>query len=118
MDKIWQEIHCPISGGGCGGYILIKLNPNINKRVDIVCPKCGHKHRRSIVNGVVHESGRYSGDSREELCPTMAAWTEEPRTEKIGKLSNERDGAVITTGTECRDQFLRNLWFETNGGKE
>ena len=31
--KVWQEIHCTLSGGGCGGYILVKLNIALRKPI-------------------------------------------------------------------------------------
>jgi hypothetical protein len=99
--KIWQEIHCPVSGGGCGGFILVKLDVSISRIVTIICPKCKHEHQRAIIDGQVAESGRYNGKSQEELCPTIAAWSETPRTRCMQKIvkdkdyKKEREGAVI-----------------------
>jgi hypothetical protein len=83
MAKVWQEVFCTKSGGGCGGFVIIKLNTALNHRAEIVCPKCGHKHIRVIVDGVVTEYGRNSGTAVEEICPTMAAWSKEPRTPEM-----------------------------------
>lgn len=101
MPKIWQEIHCTISGGGCGGFILVKLDVSINRRITLVCPKCKHEHLRVVKDGQIVETGRFNGESEEELCPTIAAWSEEPRTVCMREVveqhnyKKERDGVVI-----------------------
>lgn len=109
MASIWQEIHCTISGGGCGGFILIKLNAAINRRVTLICPKCSHKHRRCVVDGQIVERGRFVGDAKEELCPTIAAWSDTPRTKCMQKIVEEmdffkeRNGIIITE----KDDFIK-----------
>ena len=121
MDKIWQEIHCTTSGGGCGGYILVGLNKHLNRIVTIICPKCQHEHRRRVKNGHVEERDRWKGEPEEELCPTMAAWTKKPRTVKMQEPKNfqaERDGAVIDGWEAFQDQQMRTLWQEYHGGQE
>ena len=109
MASVWQEIHCTTSGGGCGGFILVKLSMAINRRVTLICPKCKHQHIRCIKDGQVVEQGRFQGDSKEELCPTIAAWSKTPKTkcmQKVveeGNFYKERDGVVIK-GT---DDFIK-----------
>lgn len=126
--RVSQEIFCTKSGGGCGGFIRVKLNAAINHKVQITCPKCGHVHCRSIIKGIVHEKGRFDGDIKtyEELIPTMGAWSEEPMTkvmhrmhkQDIGRsIRKERDGAVIETPEHLivADQahmFIRESWEE------
>lgn len=51
MSRVVQEFYCTTSGGGCGGYILVKLNTAINGVVEIICPNCKHAHQRYIKNG-------------------------------------------------------------------
>ena len=96
--RVWQEFYCTKSGGGCGGYVLVKLNMSLNCNVEMVCPKCGHKHRRSIVKGEIKEEGRFNGNPVEEIYPTMGAWSDKPHTkgmEKAISTRKERDGVVI-----------------------
>jgi hypothetical protein len=115
-DKIYQEFFCPPSGGGCNGYIVASLNMNINWTVEVVCPKCKHRHRRMIKNGVLCESGRFTNGPVEEICPTMAAWSKKPKTKLMNKKTGktERDAVVINgKGRE----FLAERWFELHGGK-
>ena len=115
MSKVWQEWYCTKSGGGCGGYILVKLNTAINGVVTMVCPKCGHKHFRTIKDGQIYEQGRFSSESKEEICPTMAAWSKKPHTKVMKKNAGsfkERDGVVITEAS-C---LLQQSWFEKFGG--
>lgn len=111
MERIYQEWYCTISGGGCGGYILCKINIEINGIVEMVCPKCGHKHQRAIDNGVIKEQGRARGNPTQEICPTMAAWSKKPRLKATKKAENERDGVVAQTA----EDFLKESWFERFG---
>jgi hypothetical protein len=110
-DKIPQEWYCTKSGGGCGGYILVPINEQINGVVEMVCPKCGHKHQRCIENGVIKENGRFTCSPTQEICPTMAAWSDKPFTkamkDRAGKAA-ERDGVVVT----AQSDFLRQSWFD------
>lgn len=132
-DRIWQEIHCPKSGGGCGGFILVKLNAALNYKAIVVCPKCKHEHTRCVQKGHVVESGRYTGSdkAKEFIRPTMAAWSAEPRTKTmvgVADRRNERDGVIITENTEFIKQpavstpveieslMMRELWEERHGG--
>jgi rubredoxin len=133
MGKIWQEIHCTKSGGGCGGFVLVKLNTSLNMRAEIVCPKCKHKHIRYIVGGQIRENGRFDsshGEVKEEICPTLAAWAEIPRTVCLEQFAGkdhvkERDGAVISSKEDLvegkRDElgqvFLKELWAERFAGR-
>ena len=62
-DESWErfgkKFTAQKSGGGCGGFVLVKLNMSLNMRAEIVCPKCKHKHIRHIIDGEVRESGRF-----------------------------------------------------------
>lgn len=114
MARVQQEWYCTKSGGGCGGYIVCKINIAINGIVEMVCPKCGHKHRRNIKDGVIMEELRFSKSPTQEICPTMAAYSNNPRlkaTQEAAGTDKERDGVVITEG--CK--FLKESWFEKFG---
>lgn len=113
MDKVWQEIHCTTSGGGCGGYILLGLNARLNHVAKIVCPKCSHAHQRRVKDGHVQEKDRFTGDPAEEIYPTMAAWRQEPRS--VTRPTNERDGALIKDWQSFQDQQMQDLWREHFG---
>jgi hypothetical protein len=128
--SVWQEIHCPISGGGCGGFILVKLTACLNRRITLVCPKCGHRHERCIKDGLVVEEGRMNGVAQEELCPTIAAWSEQPRTVCMRAVVTERNFRGERTGTAIKSKkdliptpydtaelILRESWAERNLGK-
>ncbi len=117
--RIYQEFYCAPSGGGCGGYMTVRLNMDINGLIEVVCPNCDHKHRRCIKSGVLHEGDRHRGNPIEELCPTMAAWHKKPEI-KPPKMKKEEDckrerDAVIQTDSGKR--FLAERWFEIHGGK-
>lgn len=120
MAKVWQEFYCTKAGGGCGGYFMIKLNMALDHKVEIVCPKCQHKHRRSIENGKILESGRYDGTPLEEICPTISAYSEKPQTlafQAGTTPAKERDGAVVTSANDlAANAALRERWAERFGG--
>jgi RNase P subunit RPR2 len=120
VSRIWQEFFC----GECKGYIRVKLNMSLNHEVEVVCPKCGHKHRRIIVDGEIHEKGRYQGSLKEEICPTLSAWYEEAWTEKMRQarnFSDRRDGvrikeSEVPTGHIQAQEILSESWFSRFGG--
>jgi hypothetical protein len=119
MSKVFQEFYCTISGGGCGGYFTVPLNTAINGVVEVVCPKCNHRHQRSIVNGEIKEQARFDSKPNQQIEVTIVAWSEKSRLGKMRqdhrkKSDNERDGAIITKD-DCDRQFLLEKWFETHG---
>lgn len=109
--RVWQEFYC----GECDGYIDVKLNMALNYEVEVVCPNCGHKHRRCIVKGVIHEGGRYRTDSKEEIKPVKSAYHKEPKTVRMmnAKSYQRRDGVAAS---EPRD-FINESWYERYGGR-
>jgi len=122
MPRITQEFYCAKSGGGCGGYILAKLNDAINGIVEVVCPKCGHKHQRNIKDGIIIEEGRYLGvhseNPKQEIMPTMGSYSKKPFTQEMKDRAggpNERDAVVISDG---KGNFLggRGMWAQRFGG--
>mgnify|MGYP001077118266 CR=1 FL=1 len=116
--KIFQEFYCTKSGGGCGKYILVKLNIEIDHIVEVCCPNCGHKHTRNIVNGEIKEGGRWDGKTKEEICPPKSAVSDKPHTTALleGK-GQERDGAVIKKRGDLHKRSPHwERWFERFGG--
>jgi hypothetical protein len=106
-SKILQEFYCASSGGGCGGYITFKINMALEGTVEMVCPKCKHKHQRIIDRGEIKEQGRYDSNPVQEIHTTMAAWHKTPITKrmkkmqvdvkKVGYMKDLRDGVGIAS---------------------
>ena len=107
---IFQEFYCTKSGGGCNGYFTVKLNEKINGTVEVVCPNCGHKHQRVVIDGEIREDGRFNKKPTQELRATMGAYSKKSRANWV-RSQNERDSVIIT-----RDEsFLKERWFEIHG---
>ncbi len=117
--RVAQEFYCAKSGGGCGGFISFPLNIAINGCVEVVCPKCGHQHQRTIKDGVLTDDGRYREKVTQEVTPTLAAWNKKPRhpeSEKRVNTLREREAVVIEDDPIARE-FLKDRWFEIHGSK-
>jgi len=122
--RIAQEFYCATSGGGCGGFMVFPLNMAINGVVEVVCPKCHHKHQRAIKDGVLTENGRWSSNAVQEVNPTPVAWSQTARhlesTRRAGGYQ-EREAVVIEEDVVKDDPlaraFLNDRWFEIHGNK-
>lgn len=89
MSRIKQEFYC----GECKGYFLANLSATLTMHVDVVCPECGHKHRRFIENGIIKENGRDTGNTpKEELIGLKATYSKRPLTAKM-RETREQNGA-------------------------
>lgn len=121
VGRVLEEFYCATSGGGCGGFMCVRINKALNGVVEIVCPKCGHQHRRGIKNGVLQEDGRAHGTIMEQLCPTLACWTKEathPESKRrVGDFRQERNAVVVEENPQSR-RFLNERKFELWGGLE
>ena len=119
--RVWQEFYCNTSGGGCGGYVLVKLNMALNRCVTVVCPKCQHNHQRAIVNGELHENGRFATNSKEEIHPPLSAWSEKSLiSEKLRQANSDRDAVNLEKLRPEELQaamILRQSWIERHAGK-
>lgn len=121
-DFVLQEFYCASSGGGCGGYITLPVNTSLNGTIRVNCPKCKHQHDRFLKNGRIVEEGRTTG-AVHELCPTIAAWSKEPRLEQTRKIpgtKDERDAVLVPTVVpdgNGEDLSLRSRWFKKLVGK-
>jgi hypothetical protein len=95
---VTQEFYC----GECKGYFLVTLNMALNFEVEIICPNCGHEHRRCINNGQIFEDGRYGSGVKEKIRPTKASYAKEPLTTKMREAHEKsawhdrRDGQVVS----------------------
>lgn len=117
-DRISQEFFCTISGGGCGKYFMIRLNPHINRVVEIVCPGCNHHHQRRVKDGRLFESGRHRDEPKEQIYAMASTLTTVPRSVKfLNKKGNERDSAVIYERSPELDILIKQTCFELLGGK-
>lgn len=95
MERISQEFFC----GECHGYFLVRLNIALNHEAEIVCPNCGHEHRRCIKDGQIYEQGRFNTTIKEKIRPTSATYSKTPLTEKMQqaheKHGSRRDGVPV-----------------------
>lgn len=98
MSRILQEFYC----GECTGYFLVKLNTHLNHEVEIICPNCGHEHRRCIVDGQIFENGRFKTDSREKIRPTNVSYSKEPKTTQMQQTKWNRNSAILTEQMQSR----------------
>lgn len=118
MSKIVQEFYCTKSGGGCGGYFMIKMNMALNGVHKIICPNCNHNHQRRVKNGEIIEEGRNNGSPVDEIYATKSSFTWEPRTiqmkNRAGSIK-ERDSVVVTKP----DQLAKDIshWVEIFGDR-
>lgn len=116
--KVWQEFYC----GECQGYFRVRLNMALNMGVEMVCPKCKHKHHRYIKDGVIYEHGRESNSAREEICPPLSAYSKEPLTARMRDKKYARDGVKIESEKDLNernpaaDAMIKERWFELYGG--
>lgn len=127
MARAYQEFYCASSGGGCGGYLTFPLNMAINGVVEVICPKCAHRHQRKIKNGILTDDGRYSSKATQEVTPTLAAWhkkAKHPDSKKRAGTGKEREAVVIDrdSGKRQADEaasraFLDDRKFEIHGSK-
>ena len=117
MSKVFQEFYCTKSGGGCGGYFTVLLNMAISGVAEVICPKCSHKHQRTIAKGEIKEDKRFSRDPTQQIVTNIAAWSKKSRFGAM-KDSNadERDGVIVSKNDEDRERFLRERKFEIHGG--
>ena len=108
-----QEFYCTKSGGGCGGYIMFPLNNQVNGVVEVVCPNCGHKHQRTVKNGVLGDDGRFDSNPIQQICPPKPAWSKVARHPDSKKAAD--DWAKERKATIIEEDFLRDRKFELWG---
>lgn len=98
---------------------MVKLNMALDHRVEVVCPKCQHRHRRNIKNGQIVEDGRWAGAFVEEIMPPISAYSEEPKTVHMKNKTSrtERDAAVVQSAQDLIDGVvLWQRWCDRFGG--
>ncbi len=113
---VWQEFMCR-----CNGFILIRLNLGLNRRIKLHCPKCKAVHERAIKNGQIVDNR--SGEAQEEFTPLMSAYSEVPRTAEMkiacAKIGRDRNGVVTTEPATITQPSaeLRQSWLDRFGKK-
>lgn len=111
--RVSQEFYC----GECQGYFLVRLNMALNIEVEVACPNCGHKHRRVISGGRIHETGRFTHDATEIILVPRSTYSKQPRTQAMIKAHEtrglRRDGIVV--GDEEIQAFMADRWLEKAG---
>jgi len=113
-DKIDQEFYCTKSGGGCGGYFTVPLNNELSGNVEVVCPKCKHRHRRVVKNGEIVEEGRFDKDAIDSIEPVISAWSEKPKSKVFSQgvdYRQERNSVVL----RGKQDFLKQSWQDRFG---
>lgn len=116
--KVVQEFYC----GECEGYITVKLDMDINRRVNVCCPNCGHKHHRRVSNGVLRDDGVDMGSVVENLIPMKAAYHKKNQTLEMGKRVFKRHGVPITRenmtdAEKVRQGIMTDAWRERYGDR-
>lgn len=118
MSRVIQEFYCTKSGGGCGGYFMIKMNMALNGIHKIVCPNCKHEHQRRIEQGKIFEDRRYSDKPVDEIYASKSTFSLTPKTlqmkDRAGKF-NERDSVVVNS----REDLPKDIshWVDTFGDR-
>lgn len=110
-----QEFYC----NKCNGYIVVRLNMEINRRVLMVCPMCGRKHQRQVRNGVLFDTNKFTDESKiEEVHVPKSAYSKTERTKvmeevskRSGRWQDVRGGVVIDTPRT----LIEESWFDRYG---
>ena len=92
----------------------MRINPNLEMPVNLVCPHCKHEHPRYIKKGVLVEDGRFTTKATEEIIGLLPSYSTEPKSNfrKQNPFKKERDAIVFDKGQE----YLAEAWFEHFGG--
>lgn len=87
----------------------------------MVCPTCGRKHQRDVINGVIKDIGKDNDESgMEEIHVPKAAFSETAKTKVLahahGHLaqyhSKNRNGVVIEKPDDLVDPAQFHRWSE------
>lgn len=124
IERVLQEFYC----NDCDGYIVIKLNMAINRRIDLHCPNCNRRHPRVVDNGQIFERGgsntAVSGEV-EVIRPMKSAYSKAPLTQRMRDAAKARKEkryddprcAVLIRSGEM-DEFFRQRWKERTEAHE
>lgn len=79
MSREYFEFHC---SGGCSGYTMVPIDPEIDADIIFICPKCKHAHYRRMKGGKITEirhAIEHESSLVHQIEPTLAAWSKERR---------------------------------------
>lgn len=111
-----QEFYC----SECQVYFLVTLFVGqTDYEVEVVCPNCGHQHRRCIHNGEIHEQGRFATATKERILSTKSTISKEPRTARFKKATGwgaRRDGVPMDDGE--MSHWLQQSWLERSAEEQ
>jgi hypothetical protein len=106
MSKIAQEFYC----NDCDGYILVKLNISLNRRIQVKCPSCGRLHPRAVKEGLIVESYHDTTGDTENIVPTKAAYS------KTSLLDTRASRGGVTPDNKIAPEVMAR-WVERFGAR-
>jgi uncharacterized Zn finger protein len=109
-----SEGYSPVEGGGlqrtdmhchaCSGNFVAELDYDLNGDHEIVCPRCGHIHYRTIKDGKITES-RYGTDSTPVVkVDGRSIWS-------VGEVRKRDSGRIEGAKVSTVSHFLRDRWL-------
>jgi hypothetical protein len=103
------ELHCH----ECNNYIKFALDKGKNGQHVVICPKCGHEHCRTILNGVV-TGDRWESRNKDVDLPSQIQYTTTPVWYVTVSQENcSGNGWQVVTPT-TGDPALLNSWGNTD----
>lgn len=111
----FQEFRC----NKCPGFFVVRLNTAIQGKVLLVCPKCGRKHQRDVIKGIIVDVGKQSDESKiPEIMVPKAAFSKQAKTKLLENANRtlytydprNRDGAPINSASDLVDPLDFTLY--------
>lgn len=75
MAREMFEFYC---SGGCRGYTMVPIDPEIDADIIFICPSCKHAHTRRMKGGKITEirhSIEHDTPTVHQIEPTLAAYS-------------------------------------------
>lgn len=88
------EVRTSMNCHACSGTFLALIDHAVDANLVIHCPMCGHKHYRTVTNGVVTDT-RHGSDSSDVFRKKVQTW-EHP---------------TVAAKTMSTSEFLRHRWL-------
>lgn len=111
MTYKYQEFKC----NKCPGFWVLRLHRKMQGKVLLVCPKCGRRHQRDVIEGVIKDVGKQSneGNIQEIISPT-SCFREQPVTKLLQEAHEylpaydrtNRNGSLIKQPDDLVDPSL------------
>lgn len=108
--RVNQEFYC----GNCQKYFIVRLNAQLTHEVEIVCPGCGHEHRRCVKEGMIFDEGRFQSPVKEKIRPTPSTLVSQPRTQAMLATGvwQRRSGVKLDEPDNSDPSFLPESWLD------